>query len=286
MNSVMQCLYHTCTLAERLKKLENDKTLGRVLMATVKVMADLHYHRNMRESITHLKRVVGQKDSVYRDSEQKEAHDFLCQMLVWLDEDTTLSSKEGEEAEKNGKRVSFIASLFHGTHLSTITCEKEPKVDIITNEESFSNLSLTLTRPTTLQEALKQYYQPQGLEWDCDRCHTEHDCQHKISLTKAPPVLVLHLNRSSASPNSEHKLRVRYPLDLVVDVNSAGSSKRYYSLFAVCCHSGTMHSGHYTALCRTGEQWYHFNDTHVSPIALEDVLHKPAAHILFYEAKE
>ncbi|KAG0692991.1 Ubiquitin carboxyl-terminal hydrolase 21 [Chionoecetes opilio] len=106
-------------------------------------------------------------------------------------------------------------------------------------------------------EALKQYYQPQGLEWDCDRCHTEHDCQHKVFLTKAPPVLVLHLN----------------------------SSKRY-KLFAVCCHNGNMYSGHYTALCRTGEQWYHFNDTQVSPIALEDVLHRPAAHIIFYEALE
>ncbi|KAG0729280.1 Ubiquitin carboxyl-terminal hydrolase 21 [Chionoecetes opilio] len=185
-------------------------------------------------------------------------------------------------------------------HLSLHTQRHQQELDDLWN-----HAPIIITISTT------QVLPASGLEWDCDRCHTEHDCQHKISLTKAPPVLVLHLNsfsiclpslpvwicltpccplsgsyRSSASPNSEHKLRVRYPLDLVVDVNSAGSSKRYYSLFAVCCHNGNMYNGHYTALCRTGEQWYHFNDTQVSPIALEDVLHKPAAHILFYEAKE
>lgn len=57
-----------------------------------------------------------------------------------------------------------------------------------------------------------------------------------------------------------------------------------YDLVAVCNHSGSLLSGHYTAVCRnpTNLQWYHFDDTAVSPVAESDVICSNA-YLLFYQ---
>lgn len=57
-----------------------------------------------------------------------------------------------------------------------------------------------------------------------------------------------------------------------------------YDLVAVCNHSGSLLSGHYTAVCRnpTNLQWYHYDDTAVSPVAESDV-NSSNAYLLFYQ---
>ena len=57
-----------------------------------------------------------------------------------------------------------------------------------------------------------------------------------------------------------------------------------YNLYGVANHSGTMHSGHYTAYCKhpyTGE-WHEYNDSHVSPVSSRSVV-SSEAYVLFYE---
>lgn len=57
-----------------------------------------------------------------------------------------------------------------------------------------------------------------------------------------------------------------------------------YDLVAVCNHSGSLFSGHYTATCRNpvNLQWYHFDDTAVSPVKDCEVM-SPNAYLLFYQ---
>jgi ubiquitin C-terminal hydrolase len=52
-----------------------------------------------------------------------------------------------------------------------------------------------------------------------------------------------------------------------------------------------MGGGHYTAMAYHSEQqqWYHYDDASVQPIAVEDVAQtvvSPAAYILFYKRHE
>ena len=56
-----------------------------------------------------------------------------------------------------------------------------------------------------------------------------------------------------------------------------------YDLYAVCNHTGTLSSGHYTAFCKNpvDGRWYHYDDTTVQPIA-EDQLATAGAYMLFY----
>jgi hypothetical protein len=59
-----------------------------------------------------------------------------------------------------------------------------------------------------------------------------------------------------------------------------------YDLYAVSNHGGTLSGGHYTAMCRVGEDaWYSFNDEAVTPVAAWNVV-SPAAYILFYARRK
>lgn len=44
---------------------------------------------------------------------------------------------------------------------------------------------------------------------------------------------------------------------------SEGAQKVTYDLYGVSEHSGGVHSGHYTAICKnpSSGDWFHFNDT-------------------------
>jgi ubiquitin C-terminal hydrolase len=51
----------------------------------------------------------------------------------------------------------------------------------------------------------------------------------------------------------------------LVDFSTFGSLDRaVYEVRAVVNHSGSLSSGHYTAICRRGLAWYLYNGNHVS----------------------
>lgn len=91
------------------------------------------------------------------------------------------------------------------------------------------------------------------------------------------------------------KTKVTFPttgLDLskinsVISETAENQPDPVYHLMGVSNHMGGLHSGHYTADCRspkTGE-WNHFDDDRVSPSSESD-LSKMAAYILFYARED
>lgn len=58
-----------------------------------------------------------------------------------------------------------------------------------------------------------------------------------------------------------------------------------YELFAVCNHTGTVSSGHYTATTKSHQtgQWYMYDDDRVSFIQDAVSVAADEAYILFYE---
>ena len=59
-----------------------------------------------------------------------------------------------------------------------------------------------------------------------------------------------------------------------------------YSLYAVNYHTGSLNSGHYWSSCKNlDENWYLFNDGHVTKFNTDtDVMYKDA-YLLFYSRK-
>ncbi|KAL7226268.1 hypothetical protein ACSBR1_021398 [Camellia fascicularis] len=140
-----------------------------------------------------------------------------------------------------------------------------------------------------LEAFLKE--EPLGLEdmWYCPGCKKHRQASKKLDLWRLPEILVIHLKRFSYSRFSKNKLEayVDFPvhdLDLstYIAYGNAQSCNRYM-LYAISNHYGSMGGGHYTAFVHHGgtNQWYDFDDGHVSPIS-EDRIKTSAAYVLFY----
>lgn len=124
--------------------------------------------------------------------------------------------------------------------------------------------------------------------WYCPGCKTHRQASKKLDLWRLPEILVIHLKRFSYSRFMKNKLEtyVDFPvdnLDLSTYItHKNGMVSNRYMLYAVSNHYGSMGGGHYTAFVHHGgDQWYDFDDSHVSPIP-EDKIKTSAAYVLFY----
>ncbi|XP_068397218.1 ubiquitin carboxyl-terminal hydrolase 21 isoform X2 [Eschrichtius robustus] len=96
----------------------------------------------------------------------------------------------------------------------------------------------------------------------------------------------LDLNRFSASRGSIKKssVGVDFPLQRLSlgDFASDKAGSPVYQLYALCNHSGSVHYGHYTALCRCQTGWHVYNDSRVSPVS-ENQVASSEGYVLFYQ---
>ncbi|WOG98248.1 hypothetical protein DCAR_0417589 [Daucus carota subsp. sativus] len=132
--------------------------------------------------------------------------------------------------------------------------------------------------------------EPLGPEdmWYCPKCKEHRQASKKLDLWRLPEILVIHLKRFSYNRFSKSKLGtfVDFPvedLDLThYIVHRTSEVSERYSLYAIVNHYGSLSGGHYTAFVQHGQnQWYEFDDSHVSPVA-EEQIKTSAAYVLFY----
>ncbi|KAJ6755604.1 UBIQUITIN CARBOXYL-TERMINAL HYDROLASE [Salix purpurea] len=139
-----------------------------------------------------------------------------------------------------------------------------------------------------LEAFLKE--EPLGPEdmWYCPSCKQHRQASKKLDLWRLPEILVIHLKRFSYTQSAKNKLEtyVDFPvddLDLSTHLSyKNGQLSHRYMLYAISNHYGSMGGGHYTAFIHHGgDQWYDFDDSHVSPISQEKIK-TSAAYVLFY----
>ncbi|XP_062074713.1 ubiquitin carboxyl-terminal hydrolase 10-like isoform X2 [Humulus lupulus] len=141
---------------------------------------------------------------------------------------------------------------------------------------------------TCLEAFLKE--EPLGPDdmWYCPRCKEHRQATKKLDLWMLPEILVFHLKRFSYSRYLKNKLDtfVNFPihdLDLSKYVISKDGKHHMYELYAISNHYGGLGGGHYTAYAKLidEDKWYHFDDSHVSPVNEPDI-RTSAAYVLFY----
>lgn len=125
--------------------------------------------------------------------------------------------------------------------------------------------------------------------WYCPRCKEHRQATKKLDLWMLPDILVVHLKRFSYSRYLKNKLDtfVNFPirnLDLSKYVKSKDGRSHMYELYAISNHYGGLGGGHYTAYAKLIDEnrWYHFDDSHVSPVN-EAEIRTSAAYLLFYQ---
>lgn len=313
MNSVVQCLSNSISLTDYLVQggfrkhiNRSGRTQGRIVEELAAVLEALWCGRYKFISPVHLKQTIGAVQSMFRDFDQQDAHEFLTILMDMLHldlqtistdrhlrEDLPVSEKAWLEFTKS--QESCILRLFYGQIKSTVKCKECNKESA--TYDSFSNLSLELPATNSrchIEDCFDMYFNGENIVgWNCPGCHQSRSAVKKLDISKLPPILVIHLKRfyadgsTALSRYSKKHNYVSFPLknlDLSPYLTrSEKNSRKMYHLYAVSNHYGTMDSGHYTAFCRNPflSRWFKFDDHQVSLMDSGDV-QSSAAYILFY----
>jgi len=125
-------------------------------------------------------------------------------------------------------------------------------------------------------------------EWYCPTCKKHQRATKKMEIYKAPHILIVHLKRFRN--HSKIDTVVDFPIDNL-DIKqyvicNDDNLPLNYELFGIANHYGSLGFGHYTSFARNpiDNQWYEFDDSHVSRKNPNDLI-TSAAYVLFYRRK-
>ncbi|XP_012281573.1 ubiquitin carboxyl-terminal hydrolase 8 [Orussus abietinus] len=316
MNSIIQCLSNTASLAEYfndnmyvddLNTSNDNGTHGQVAEEVAQVIKALWRGQYKSISPRDLKGVIGQYKLQFDGYEQQDSHEFLTFLLDWMHNDLKrkvvarvdgpLSIAEKEWDKAMGGQQSIISQLFFGQLRSSIFCATCGNSS--TTYETFNSLTMSLPSiRCNLDGCIKKFLSEQKVSgWKCPNCKMAREATKKFDFVKLAPILVIHLNRFGESDGwlEKRNTAVDFPFTnfnlkpyLVADNDArpAPPAHHYnYSLYAMSNHYGTMQSGHYTAFCKSAAQnkWYKYDDqtvTEASPTLVKS--QKTSAYLLFY----
>lgn len=250
-----------------------------------------------------------------QDNLQKEQSlsEFLQSIIKYFNEE-----KETERCFDATKIVNFICKLGIGKHFKSIeqqdsfeflqyfldVLEKEYGVEDINklfgykycttrtcnscNAETKStmettNLSVPITKVTTVPGLLKQTLTAEEIELKCEKCCNLTKANSETEFKTLPTILLLHLNRFLQTETGIKKNETEVEIVKEFEFNECK-----YSLCGFVQHFGTsVYSGHYTSFVKTKDKVLSASDEFVSEVHLNKTLQKldskKNCYILFYE---
>jgi ubiquitin carboxyl-terminal hydrolase 8 len=186
---------------------------------------------------------------------------------------------------------SEIWNLFYGVHVSELMRSDNNKM-ISQKPEPFFMIDLPIppeNKSPTLLDCFDFFVNGEIIENYKDETTNEIiDIKKRILFWSFPNILTIDLKRFN-NRFQKNQICISYPihcLDLSNYVIGYKKENYKYELYGVCNHSGGVMGGHYTAYVKNANgKWYHFNDTIVSEVAIEDKIISSNAYVLFYRKK-
>ncbi|KAI0259432.1 hypothetical protein BC834DRAFT_833549 [Gloeopeniophorella convolvens] len=344
MNSTIQCLSATVPFARfftdgRWKSAVNMVnplgTKGNLVHAFSSILHEMWHGEMPYISPFPFRRSICQHASQFGGSEQHDSQEFLSFLLDGLHEDLNRilhkprfdpTPAHEDQLEKLPQQIaseqewkiyrmrndSIVVDFFQGqfrNRLECLTCHKTS-----TTYNTFMYLSLpipsTKSSKVDIQHCLQAFVNTEVMEksdaWNCPRCKTLRKANKTLSLSRLPPVLLIHLKRFSFKGPFTDKIEkhVDFPLrglDLTnymppplppgagahalpyaPDDPRAQVPPYRYDLYAVTNHFGSLSSGHYTAFIASRGGWLYCDDSRVTPASSKEVVGKPA-YVLYYK---
>ncbi|ORX76436.1 UCH-domain-containing protein [Basidiobolus meristosporus CBS 931.73] len=325
MNSILQCLSATVPLARyfldgsyrrhinRTNFLGTGGVLAQAFGDLIRTMWSVQY--TFVSPIT-FRDAIAKFAPQFKGSDQHDSQELLGFLLDGLHEDLNLvvtkpppdNNEDDELMEQMPEYLSselawekyllrnssIIVSLFQGQFRSKLQCTYCKQTS--TTYNPFTYLSLPIPsrhNGVPLSKCLEEFVKEEILDgedaWFCSRCKTRRRAIKRLTLSRLPDVLLIHLKRFSFSGPFRDKLDtlVSYPLrrlDMTPYLQAPSSkAPTTYDLYSVSNHFGGMNGGHYTAQVRNGarNQWCNFDDSRVTVCEESSIVSK-SAYILFY----
>ena len=190
---------------------------------------------------------------------QQDAHEYLGFILNSLHSANTAEDEENNASQKDSAKDCDCAvhQTFGGLLRSTVTCSKcknttstlDPFMDLSLDIRNSGNITIKKKKlalingtqtvkeilPMALSECLEQFTKPETLSSDsyhCRNCSSSQEAEKKLSLSRLPPVIPIHLKRFSHSKTSaqsskvETKIRFPFSLDLTPYTTSSSSKSK------------------------------------------------------------
>jgi ubiquitin carboxyl-terminal hydrolase 8 len=213
-----------------------------------------------------------------------------------VENETDIIAVQCFEMIKNmySKEYSEVWNLFYAVHVSEIiNLETEKQIKI--TPEPYFMIDLPIpsnNKSPTLIDCFEHYVEGEVLDgengWYNEETKERINIRKRILFWSFPNILVIDLKRFNAR-NQKNQILVTFPLDdldLTKYVIGYKKESYHYELYGVCNHSGGVLGGHYTAYVKNANgKWYHFNDTSVSEVGLQESIVSPKAYCLFYRKK-
>lgn len=193
------------------------------------------------------------------------------------------------------KEYSEVWNLFYGVHVSEIiSLENGNRLNI--HPEPYFMLDLPIpqnNKTPTLSDCLDLYIEGEILDgenaWYNEETKQKENVKRKLSFWSFPTILVIDLKRFN-SKRMKLQNYITFPLDnLDLSNYVIGYKKKsyVYELYGVCNHSGGVLGGHYTSYIKNANgKWFHFNDTSVSEVGINESIISAKAYVLFYRKKQ
>lgn len=280
---------------------------------------------------------VGSINSMFKNDYQQDCSEFLNFVLDGLHEDLNEAGNRPrlkeltEEEESNREKMpirlasaiewerylktdfSAVVSFFQGQYSSQLKCLECGSTS--TTYQAFSVLSLPIpqgfsNRPMDkipLNACLEEFTKLEVLDgddrWYCSKCKKLRKSTKKITITRLPNNLIVHLKRFRTGMNLQKLTSfIDYPFEMdltnywpivtskeeaqkLLTIPIRGQTPPFkYSLYAVSNHSGTLGSGHYTSYVWKGssKKWCYFDDTRVVKDVSKSHVVNSNAYVLFY----
>lgn len=331
MNSILQCMSGTIPLARYFrdgsykKHVNKDNPLGsRGVLAEAFATVIHHLWSGQYSFISPVtfKDVAGRLNETFHSTGQQDAQEFLEFLLDGLHEDLNPNATKSqlrdltEDDERNRERLPIQVASFHewerythqnssvvvnwlqgqlSSRLKCLTCSFTS-----TTYSPFMYLSLpipTLNARFTLYDCLREFLKEEVLDtenkWNCPYCKKLRRVTKKLTITRLPSILIIHLKRFANQGRWRDKLNtpIDFPvvdLDLTehvppplpadqargIEPTGETSPPFIYDLYGTVNHYGTLSGGHYTAFVKDPYQkvWNSFDDSKATKMPVEKVV--------------
>lgn len=270
MNAVIQTLYSVQAFRNLIVNSATRKGLCHELQKLFKEMQS----SISPVSPTSFKSTFSKYQNKFFGLRQQDAQEFLRYLMNGLQDELNsiqqkprhsarpASPKSADQAWRQYRETvddSPLVDLLVGLLCSTICCS-------ICRSTSncwapFWDLSLPLTRSNSqdrLSEVINNFIAEETLDGDerptCSKCKIATKSTKRISFSKLPQVLVLHLKKFS---NDGYKLSSP---EVIIEKKIRLNNINYQIQACISHHGHSSCSGHYTSHCKYDGKWFHFND--------------------------